>query len=238
MGGLIGILVGFAATFASSAVATTLGSTVGEWLGVGGSFGWTAIIRLVGAVVSLAIGAVGFRLLLGWFSPAYVPSHLAWVGAGLPWHVPATSVDRQCGSSQQAVHFVAQAVMAGSYDVAIACGVESMSRVPMGSNAKGGVGPFSQDWIAAVGGRSHPTQFEVSQVLAEKFGVTRDDMDAFSVESHRRAWENTENGWFTDELVPVPLKDEEGNLTGEGSTRVRGSGPGGRWGAWARCPAP
>ena len=83
VGGLIGILVGFAATFASSAVATTLGSTVGEWLGVGGSPGWTAVIRLVGAVVSLAIGAVGFRLLLGWFSPAYVPSHLAWVGAGL-----------------------------------------------------------------------------------------------------------------------------------------------------------
>ncbi len=72
-----------AATFASSAVATTLGSTVGEWLGVGGSFGWTALIRLVGAVVSLAIGAAGFRLLLGWFSPTYVPSHLAWVGAGI-----------------------------------------------------------------------------------------------------------------------------------------------------------
>lgn len=82
-GGLIGILVGFTATFASSAVATTLGSTVGEWLGVGDSPGWTAIIRLVGALVSLAIGAVGFRLLLGWFSPTYVPSHLAWVGAGI-----------------------------------------------------------------------------------------------------------------------------------------------------------
>ncbi|HEY3411002.1 MAG TPA: YhjD/YihY/BrkB family envelope integrity protein [Propionicimonas sp.] len=83
VGGLIGILVGVAATFASSAVATTLGSTVGEWLGVGGSLGWTVLIRLVGAVVSLGIGAVGFRLLLGWFSPAYVPTHLAWVGAGL-----------------------------------------------------------------------------------------------------------------------------------------------------------
>ncbi len=149
----------------------------------------------------------------------------AWIGAGLPWHVPATSVDRQCGSSQQAVHFVAQAVMAGSYDVAIACGVESMSRVPMGSNAKGGVGPFSADWIEAVGGRFHPTQFEVSQVLAEKFGITREDMDAFSVESHRRAWENTESGWFAEECVPVPLKDEDGNLTGEVIDRDQGIRP-------------
>ena len=82
-GGLIGILVGVAATFASSAVATTLGDNVGSWLGFGGSFGWTALIRLVGAALSLAIGAAGFRLLLGWFSPTYVPSHLAWVGAGI-----------------------------------------------------------------------------------------------------------------------------------------------------------
>lgn len=81
--GLIGILVGVAATFASSAVATTLGSTVGQWLGLGGSFGWTALIRLVGAALSLAIGAAGFRLLFGWFSPAPVPTHLAWVGAGI-----------------------------------------------------------------------------------------------------------------------------------------------------------
>jgi len=82
-GGLIGILVGVAATFASSAVATTLGDNVGSWLGFGGSFGWTALIRLIGAALSLAIGAAGFRLLLGWFSPTYVPSHLAWVGAGI-----------------------------------------------------------------------------------------------------------------------------------------------------------
>ena len=82
-GGLVGILVGVAATFASSAVATTLGDNVGSWLGFGGSFGWTALIRLVGAALSLAIGAAGFRLLLGWFSPTSVPSHLAWVGAGI-----------------------------------------------------------------------------------------------------------------------------------------------------------
>src|SRR6266513_1416782 len=67
----------------------------------------------------------------------------AWVAAGLPQSVPATSVDRQCGSSQQAMHFVAQGVIAGAYDIGIACGVESMTRAPMSSNARGGVGPFS-----------------------------------------------------------------------------------------------
>ena len=149
----------------------------------------------------------------------------AWVGAGLPWHVPATTVDRQCGSSQQAVHFVAQAVMAGSYDLAIACGVESMTRSPMGSNASGGDGPFSAAWIEAVGGKFHPTQFEVSQILAERWKITREDMDAFSVESHRRAWENTESGYFADEIVPVPIKDEKGNLTGEMFERDQGIRP-------------
>src|SRR5258708_31152528 len=67
----------------------------------------------------------------------------AWVAAGLPWSVPATSVDRQCGSSQQAMHFVAQGVIAGAYDIGIACGVESMTRAPMSSNARGGTGPLS-----------------------------------------------------------------------------------------------
>src|SRR3954462_6832586 len=91
----------------------------------------------------------------------------AWVAAGLPWHVPATSVDRQCGSSQQAVHFVAQGVMAGAYDLAIACGVESMTRVPMGSNASGGKGPFSSDFLDACDGQLK-AQFEVAQILADR----------------------------------------------------------------------
>src|SRR5256884_7447087 len=77
----------------------------------------------------------------------------AWVAAGLPWHVPATSVDRQCGSSQQAAHFVAQGVIAGAYDLAIACGVESMTRAPMSSNARGGGGPYSP---AFTGQTNHP----------------------------------------------------------------------------------
>jgi acetyl-CoA acetyltransferase family protein len=149
----------------------------------------------------------------------------AWVAAGLPWHVPATSVDRQCGSSQQAIHFVAQGVIAGAYDLAIACGVESMTRSPMGSNASGGEGPFSAAWIEAVGGRFHPTQFEVSQILAERYGITREDMDAYAVESHRRAQENWDNGHFARETVPVPRKDDEGRETGEILDRDEGIRP-------------
>ncbi len=149
----------------------------------------------------------------------------AWVAAGLPWHVPATSVDRQCGSSQQAVHFVAQGVIAGAYDLGIACGVESMTRTPMGSNASGGEGPFSGQWIEAVGGRFHPTQFEVSQILAGRYGITREDMDAYAVESHRRADANWNDGYFAGETVPVPIRDEEGKETGELFDRDQGIRP-------------
>ncbi len=145
----------------------------------------------------------------------------AWVAAGLPSHVPATSVDRQCGSSQQAVHFVAQGVLAGAYDLAIACGVESMTRAPMSSNARGGVGPFSPAFLEA----SHGVlgvQFWVAQVLADKFGVTREQMDAFALESHRRAADNTDSGWFADEQLPVPIRDADGVETGEMVTADEG----------------
>ena len=137
-----------------------------------------------------------------------------WVAAGLPWHVPATTVDRQCGSSQQAMHFVAASVMAGLYDVAIACGVESMSRAPMASNAKGGTGPFSQDFLQVVDGKLW-AQFQVAQVLADKWKITRDDMDEFALESHRRAAAATDSGHFAREILPVPVKDDDGTLTGD-----------------------
>ncbi len=137
----------------------------------------------------------------------------AWVAAGLPWHVPATSVDRQCGSSQQAMHFVAQGVLAGAYDLGIACGVESMTRAPMSSNARGGIGPFSPAFLEACNGVLG-IQFWVAQVLADKFGVTRDEMDEFAYESQRRAAENTDNGHFAKEILPVPIRDENGTETG------------------------
>jgi len=138
----------------------------------------------------------------------------AWVAAGLPWHVPATSVDRQCGSSQQAAHFVAQGVIAGAYDLAIACGVESMTRAPMSSNARGGVGPFSSAFMEHTN-HTLGIQFWVAQVLADRFGVTRDEMDAFALESHRRASANVDSGFFDREVLPVPLKDERGEPTGD-----------------------
>jgi len=138
----------------------------------------------------------------------------AWVAAGLPWHVPATSVDRQCGSSQQAAHFVAQGVMAGAYDLAIACGVESMTRAPMSSNARGGVGPFSSAFMEQTN-HTLGIQFWVAQVLADRFGVTRDEMDAFALESHRRAAAGVDSGFFDREVLPVPLMDEHGEPTGD-----------------------
>src|SRR5213592_419256 len=123
-----------------------------------------------------------------------------WVAAGLPWSVPATSVDRQCGSSQQAAHFVAQGVIAGAYDIGIACGVESMTRAPMSSNARGGIGPFSPDFLANTN-NTLGIQFWVAQVLADKWGITREEMAEFSAESQRRAAQTTDNGLFDKEIV-------------------------------------
>ncbi|GMU77850.1 MAG: acyl-CoA dehydrogenase [Acidimicrobiia bacterium] len=137
----------------------------------------------------------------------------AWIAGGLPAHVPATSVDRQCGSSQQAVHFAAQGVMSGAYDLAIACGVESMTRAPMSSNARGGSGPFSRAFLEHTN-HTLGIQFWVAQVLADRFGITRDEMDAYALESHRRAAASTETGHFAREIVPVPIKDEDGRVTG------------------------
>jgi acetyl-CoA acyltransferase len=138
----------------------------------------------------------------------------AWVAAGLPWSVPATSVDRQCGSSQQAAHFVAQGVIAGAYDIGIACGVESMTRAPMSSNARGGTGPFSQQFLANTN-NTLGIQFWVAQVLADKWGISREEMDEFALQSHERAARSTDDGFFPGEIIPVPIKDEEGKLTGE-----------------------
>jgi acetyl-CoA acetyltransferase family protein len=111
------------------------------------------------------------------------------------------------------VHFAAQGVMAGSYDIAVACGVESMTRSPMASNASGGLGPFSTGFMAACDGQLM-TQFEVAEILASRYGVTREQMDAFALESHRRAAATTDAGGFANEIVAVPIKDAEGRETG------------------------
>ena len=147
----------------------------------------------------------------------------AWLAAGLDQSVPATTVDRQCGSSQQAAHFAAQGVIAGAYDIAIACGVESMSRAPMASNSKGGTGPFTPAFLEHVGGLK--LQFEVAQKIADDWKISREDMDELAVESHRRAHAATEAGAFEREIIPVPLRDAEGNATGDVMTRDEGIRP-------------
>ena len=125
----------------------------------------------------------------------------AWLGAGLPESVPGTTVDRQCGSSQQAAHFAAQGVMSGAYDMVIACGVESMTRVPMGSSMAG-QDPFGPGIPARYpGGFVH--QGISAELIAAKWGIDREECDALAAESHRRAAAAIASGAFRDEIVPV-----------------------------------
>jgi acetyl-CoA acyltransferase len=132
------------------------------------------------------------------------------LAAGLPESIPGTTVDRQCGSSQQAIHFAAQGVIAGSYDVAIACGVESMTRVPMGASAANGPGrPFGPAMMR----RYNNVQFNQgisAEMLAERWKLDRGSLDQYSLESHRRAARATEQGWFCREILPTAVQKEDG----------------------------
>jgi acetyl-CoA acyltransferase len=112
------------------------------------------------------------------------------------------------------MHFAAASVMSGMYDIAIACGVESMSRVPMAANARGGTGPFSPAYMAQIDQRLW-AQFRVAQELAWQAGITRQDMDDYALQSHQRAAAATTSGHFAREILPVPLKSPEGELTGD-----------------------
>jgi len=128
------------------------------------------------------------------------------LAAGWPESVPATTVDRQCGSSQQAVHFAAQGVMAGAYDVVIALGVESMTKVPMGASiVKDMEWPFPQDMIDRYSETGLPPQGIGADMIADEWGLTREDLDVFSAESQRRAEQATQEGRFENEIVPVPI---------------------------------
>ncbi len=131
----------------------------------------------------------------------------ALLAAGWPETVPATTIDRQCGSSQQAMHFAAQGVIAGAYDVVVASGVESMSRVPMGANlgSEPGQDPFSvlSDRYASVGGLQ--PQGIGAEILAERWHLSRTDVDEFAVRSHALAAQASKNGLFDSQLVSVPV---------------------------------
>ncbi|MFL6123439.1 thiolase family protein [Actinophytocola sp.] len=122
------------------------------------------------------------------------------LSAGLPESVPATTVDRQCGSSQQAAHFAAQGVIAGAYDLVIACGVESMSRVPMGSNVAG-ADPFGPGVAARYPDGLVPQGIS-AELIAAKWGISRTAMDEFSALSHQKAAAAHADGRFANELVP------------------------------------
>jgi len=133
----------------------------------------------------------------------------AWLAAGLPDHVPGTTVDRQCGSSQQAVHFAAQAVLSGTADVVIAGGVQNMSAVPISyamtaGQALGFEDPFrgSAGWQRRYGGQEI-SQFRSAEMIAEKWDINRDAMERFAVESHSRALRAAAEGRFDREIVPV-----------------------------------
>jgi acetyl-CoA C-acetyltransferase len=127
----------------------------------------------------------------------------------LPESVPATSVDRQCGSSQQALHFAAQAVMAGSMDIVIAAGVESMTRVPMGLAsqlpAKNGFGHYKSPGIEAKYPNIMFSQFTGAEMMAEKYGLSKDQLDTYSYDSHQRAIAATQAGKFKDEIVSLQI---------------------------------
>lgn len=132
----------------------------------------------------------------------------SWLAAGLSDVVPGTTVDRQCGSSQQAVHFAAQAVMSGTMDVVVAGGVQTMSSIPISAAMYAGQpygfdSPFtgSEGWVARYG-TQEVSQFKSAQMIADKWGISREEMEAFSLESHRRARAATDSGYFEREIIP------------------------------------
>jgi acetyl-CoA acyltransferase len=149
------------------------------------------------------------------------------LAAGWPESVPATTIDRQCGSSQQALHFAAQGVMSGAYDVVVAAGVEVMTRVAMGSsigqNAGWPFGPRVSERYAPVGGLQN--QGIGAEMIADQWGISREDLDEFSVESHRRAARATAEGRFDREIVPVYVRDDDGLATDELMTSDEGIRP-------------
>jgi len=142
----------------------------------------------------------------------------AWLSAGLPESVPGVTIDRQCGSSQQAVHVAAQAVLSGTQDLVVAAGVESMSMVPMGSSIslpleKGMPLPFGQGWRDRYGDQEI-SQFRGAQLVCEKWGLKRLQLEEFALESHRRAAHAIDEGRFDREVTPVG-----GATTDEGPRR-------------------
>ncbi len=162
-----------------------------------------SVDQIIGGCVT-AVGEQSFNI-----------ARTAWLTAGLPLTVAATTVDAQCGSSQQATSLAASLVGSGAADIAIACGVESMSRIPLGSNTSNGPGraipkSYYENYEMT-------SQFEGAERIADKWGITREDTDRFGFESQRRAAQAWNEGCFEREVQPItaPVLDEEGKPTGE-----------------------
>jgi len=140
------------------------------------------------------------------------------LSAGWPEHVPGTTVDRQCGSSQQALHFAAAGVIAGHYDLAVAGGVEMMSRIPMGSSFVGGDGPLGPKYLERYPGE-FPSQGIGAEDIATTWGLSRTQLDEFSVASHAKAAAAIDEGRFAGQITPVTLADGTVVDTDEGVRR-------------------
>ncbi|MCY1672858.1 acetyl-CoA C-acetyltransferase [Novosphingobium sp. SL115] len=139
----------------------------------------------------------------------------AWLAAGLAEDVPGVTIDRQCGSAQQAVHFAAQGVMSGTQDIVVAGGSQAMNRIPImaamtAGAAYGFESPFTgaKGWDARYGGEE-VNQIRSAEMIAEKWQISREEMDAFAFESHRRAQHATEQGWFKNEIVALEGLDRD-----------------------------
>src|SRR5215213_5332554 len=170
----------------------------------------------VGQVVGGCVTQVGEQ--------SFNVARTAWLTAGLPLSVAATTVDSQCGSSQQATNLAASLVGSGAVDVAVACGVEVMSRVPLGANVRNGPGrAIPKSYFPQY---EYTTQFEGAERIAEQWGITRQDADEFGLRSQERAAAAWAEGRFEREVVPVdaPVLDEEGKPTGETSRVERDEG--------------
>lgn len=161
-----------------------------------------------------------------------------WLAAGLPEHVPGVTVDRQCGSSQQAVHFAAQAVMSGTQDLVVAGGVQTMNQIPLGAamaagRAFGHPDPFggARGWRERYGAQE-VSQFRAAEMIAEKWNISRREMEEFALESNRRAMQAIERGFFAREIAPLEgLEQDEtprAGTTAEKMAALEPLAPGGR----------
>jgi len=176
----------------------------------GGALSGLHAVDLLSQVISELVTSTGIDpgsvddVLIGCVSQAGeqsgTPGRQAWLAAGFPEHVPSTTIERKCGSGQQAIDFAAQGIAAGAYRIAIAGGIESMSRVPMGSNRMGmdPQGPLVRERFPDL-----TSQGVAAELVADKWGLTREQLDAYSAESHRRAGAAADAGDFDAEIAAI-----------------------------------